>query len=219
MTPGPLSTISNSYFSSSSQKHYGSGNHFCLKFDRFCYIKEVLGKAMDAEQKPSLFKEKDPQDLILSAKKRLEESKNKEERFAVLRSIANLNTAWAYEVLLNALADPHEEIRRFLVARLAQKEDLDLNLLYKRLQTPPWYIKIEVLKILGLKKNQRSAKHIEAVLGESNDEVRRTAAQVLGEIGGDHARSLLVKLTRDSNPFVRKAAEKSLNATSELKFL
>ncbi len=174
---------------------------------------------MDSESKFSPNEEQDHLELSKSAQKKIKESKDKGERLKVLQSIAVLNTPWSFEVLLDALADPNEEIRRFIVTQLAQKENLDPNLLYKRLSQPPWYIKTEVLKILGLRKNPRSAKHIEVVLEESNDEVRRTAAAVLGDIGGEFARALLVKLTRDQNPFVRKTAEKSLSETSDLKFL
>ena len=174
---------------------------------------------MASKQKSISFEEQNHHDPAVSAQKKIAESKNKEERLKVIKSILRVDAPWIYEVLLNALADPHEEIRRFIVNQLAKKENLDLKLLYNRLSKPPWYIKIEILNILGLRKNPNSAKHIEVVLQESNDEVRRTAAKVLGEIGGDFARTLLVKLTRDQNPFVRRAAEKSLNETSELKFL
>jgi len=174
---------------------------------------------MASEQKPFGQKEQDLLDLSKAAQKKIASSKNKEERLKVLQSIASLDALWTYDVLLDALADPNGEIRRYIVTQLAQKENLDLNLLYRRLSRPPWHIKIEVLKILGLQKNPRSAKHIEVVLNESNDEVRRTAASVLGDIGGDLARAILVKLTQDQNPFVRKMAEKSLNETSNLKFL
>lgn len=173
---------------------------------------------MDSEQKSSSNEDQDHLKLALSAQKKIAESKNKEERFKVLQSIVRLDTPWIYDVLLNALADPNEEIRHYITTQMAQKENLDLSLLYNRLSKPPWYIKIEVLKILGLRKNPSSAKHIEIALNESNDEVRRTAAVTLGQIGGEVARTLLVKLTQDQNPFVRKTAEKSLNETSDLKF-
>jgi len=174
---------------------------------------------MDNGHKSSFSKDQDPLKLTVSAQKKIAESKNKEERLKVLQSIVRLDAPWIYDVLLNALADPTEEIRRYIVTQMAQKENLDLSVLYNRLSKPPWHIKIEVLKILGLRKNPSSAKHIEVVLNESNDEVRRTAAAALGQIGGEVARTLLVKLTRDQNPFVRKTAEKSLNETSDLKFL
>ena len=174
---------------------------------------------MTSEQKSAPHEEQDPLELSKSAQKKIAMCKDKGERLKVLQSIASLDALWTYDVLLNALADPNEEIRRYIVTQLAQKENLDLNLLYNRLSKPPWFIKIEVLKILGLLKNPRSAKHIEVVLNESNDEVRRTAASALGNIGGEFARALLVKLTQDQNPFVRKMAEKSLNETSDLKFL
>ncbi len=174
---------------------------------------------MDNGHKTSFSKDQDHLKLAVSAQKKIAESKNKEERLKVLQSILRLDAPWIYDVLLNALADPIEEIRNYIVTQIAQKEILDLSVFYNRLSTPPWYIKIEVLKILGLRKNPSSAKHIEVALNESNDEVRRTAAVALGQIGGEVARTLLVKLTQDQNPFVRKTAEKSLNETSDLKFL
>ena len=174
---------------------------------------------MDSKQKSASHEEHDPLELSQSAQKKIAETKDKGERLKVLQSIAKLEALWTQNVLLNALADPNEEIRSYIVTQLAQKENLDLSLLYNRLSMPPWNIKNEVLKILGIRKNPRSAKYIEVVLNESNDEVRRTAAAVLGNIGGEFARSLLVKLTRDQNPFVRKTAEKSLDETSSLKFL
>jgi len=174
---------------------------------------------MKSETKSSFKEDEDHLKLALSTQKKIAESKNKEERLKVLRSIVRRDAPWIYDVLLNALADPIEEIRNYIVTQIAQKENLDLSVLYKRLSTPPWYIKIEVLKILGLRKNPNSAKHIEVTLSESNDAVRKAAATALGQIGGEVARNLLVKLTRDQNPFVRRTAEKSLNETSDLKFL
>ena len=174
---------------------------------------------MGSEQKSFPHLEQDHLELSISAQKKIAESKDKGERLKVLQSIASLDALWVYDVLLNALADPNEEIRNYLVTQLAQKENLDPGLLYNRLSKPPWFIKNEILKILGILKNPRSAKHIEIILKESNDDVRRTAAEVLGNIGGEIARALLVKLTQDQNPFVRKTAEKSLNKTSRLKFL
>jgi len=173
---------------------------------------------MDIEQKSGAQEKLDSLEFSTAAQKKISEAKDKGERLLVLQSIAKLDALWTQNVLLDALADPNEEIRNYIVTQLAQKENLDLSLLYNRLSMPPWYIKNEVLKILGIRKNPRSAKYIEVILDESNDEVRRTAAKVLGKIGGELALSLLVKLTRDPNPFVRKTAEKSLNETSSLKF-
>ncbi len=174
---------------------------------------------MKRETKSSFKEDEDHLKLALSTQKKIAESKNKEERLKVLRSIVRRDDPWIYDVLLNALADPIEEIRNYIVTQIAQKENLDLSVLYKRLSTPPWYIKIEVLKILELRKNPNSAKYLEVALSESNDAVRKAAATALGQIGGEVARNLLVKLTRDRNPFVRRTAEKSLNETSDLKFL
>ena len=174
---------------------------------------------MEKDLKDLLKDEKDTRLLAHSALNRIRETKDKQKRMQIIQTLANVDERWAYQVLLDALADPLEEIRRHIVSLLARKDDLDLSLLYERLSSPPWNVKIEVLRILGLRKNPLAAKHIELVLADPNVEVRRMAAEVLGRIGGKEALSILVKLTKDKNPFVRKAAEKSLNETSDLKFL
>ena len=107
----------------------------------------------------------------------LSENRDNGERLKVLPSLTKQDALWTQNVLLDALADSNEEIRNYIVQQLSQKENLDLNLLYIRLSKPPWFIKTEILKILGILKNPRSAQHIEAVLNESNDEGLKTAAE------------------------------------------
>jgi HEAT repeat protein len=101
---------------------------------------------------------------------------------------------------------------------LGNRENLDLNLLYQRLLTPPWYAKTACLKILGLRRAASSVEHIKNLMNDSNIEVRRTLAVVLGEIGDDKALALLAKLTNDSSPFVKKPAQQALQKASQLKF-
>jgi HEAT repeat protein len=79
-------------------------------------------------------------------------------------------------------------------------------------------VKNRVLNILGIKKNPHSLSRIESILTDPNVEVRRTAALTLGQIGGKEALALLARMTKDTNPFVRKAAEKALQETSDLRF-
>ncbi|MGD2294818.1 MAG: HEAT repeat domain-containing protein [Candidatus Aminicenantes bacterium] len=174
---------------------------------------------MSDEPKIPQAKEMAQQQLAQSTINRIKKTTDNEKRLQIIQSIASIEDPWAVNVLLDSLADKYEDIRRFIVDFMAQNDKLDISLLYERLSKPPWYAKIEVLKILGLRKNPLSAKHIEIVLQEPSVDVRKTAAEVLGQIGGKDALAILAKLTKDENPFVRKAAEKSLNATSDLKFL
>jgi HEAT repeat protein len=101
---------------------------------------------------------------------------------------------------------------------LSSRENLNLNLLYEKLHKPPWYVKTECLRILGLRKNAASVKHIENLVHDPNIEVRRTLARVLGEIGGKKAQALLTILTEDDSPFVRTPALQALQEAGTVKF-
>lgn len=150
---------------------------------------------------------------------KLQETKDKSQRLRIVQTLFRMDAPWALDVLLDCLADRSIEIRTAIARHLVAREKIDLALLYKRLSSPPWNVKIEILKILGLRKDEGSAQHIAAVVKDSNVDVRKTAAEVLGLVGGKEAAALLVQLAKDKNPFVRRSAEKSLRETSELKFM
>lgn len=142
----------------------------------------------------------------------------KEKKLKVIKSVTHVKDSWVDEVLLEALADPSEEIRDFIIQELGKREHLSPNVIYPRLFRPPWYVKSSVLKILAIQKNPRSIQLIRTVINDSNAEVRCSAAAALGEIGGEEALVLLNKLAKDSNRFVRKSAEEALSKASRLKF-
>ncbi len=152
-----------------------------------------------------------------SAQKKIQAAKEKQERFRILKNIASANVAWADEVLIQTLQDPSEDIRDFIVKELACKEKLDLKQLYQRINKPPWYVKTGCLRILGLRKNPSSVKHMEPLVDDPNVEVRRTLAFALGEIGGKKALSLLTLLSEDDSAFVRAAARQALQKASAAK--
>jgi HEAT repeat protein len=60
--------------------------------------------------------------------------------------------------------------------------------------------------------------HIEALITEPNVEVRRAIASALGEIGGKKSLSLLLKLSKDRNQFVRASAEEAIAKVSNIRF-
>jgi len=117
------------------------------------------------------------------------------------------------------LDDPCEKIRDSIIQELGNRNNYKLELLYKKLGTPPWYLKSSCLKILGCKKDPNSIKHIASCLHEPNADVRATTARILGDIGGREALSLLARLVKDQNYFVRISAEKALLKASDIKFI
>ncbi len=146
-------------------------------------------------------------------------TQDKQKRLKVLKAYSRMDTRLAEKVLVEALGDPCEEIRDFIVRELARRDSLDLDLVCGRLAGPPWYARSAALRIIGMRKAEKAVRHIERVLGDANADVRKCAADALGEIGGREVLALLVRLRKDASPYVRQAAEDGLRKASELKFV
>jgi HEAT repeat protein len=121
-------------------------------------------------------------------------------------------------VLLESLDDTNEEIRKLIIQELGKRDHLDLDPVAEKLSHPLWYVKSSALKILGLKGDKGVLIHIEALLTEPNVEVRRALASALGNIGGKKSLSLLLKLSKDRNQFVRASAEEAILRVSNIRF-
>jgi HEAT repeat protein len=145
-------------------------------------------------------------------------TEDKQKRLKVLKAYARLDTRLAGKVLIEALGDPCEEIRDFIVRELGERESFDPDLAYAKLSGPPWYARSAVLRVLAARRPDGAVRHIERVLDDANADVRKCAAEALGEIGGKDALRLLVRLKKDQSPYVRLAAEKGLRKASEIKF-
>lgn len=149
---------------------------------------------------------------------KLKKTQDKELRSKMLMALATIRQSWVLSILLDALADPSEIIRENVIRQLAKREDLTPDYLYPRLKNQPWFVKVAVLKILGLKKEKGAIKELAHILDDPNVEVRRQTALCLGQIRAKEGIPLLVKLLKDSSPYVRSAAEDALRQTSQLRF-
>ena len=145
-------------------------------------------------------------------------TEDRHKRMKVIKAYARMNTRLADRILVGALSDPCEEIRGYLVRELGGKSDLDISLTFPKLAGPPWYARSAVLKIMGMRRDAAAIPRIETILCDSNADVRKCAAEALGEIGGRDALRLLVRLKKDGNPYVRQAAEEGLRKASEVRF-
>jgi len=168
--------------------------------------------------RPSGDQENDTDVITKAVLRKIDILQNRDKKLRLLRSLARLSHPWVCAVLLELLADPSEEIRDLAVRELAARDDCPILTIYQKLTRPPWYVKSAILRILGARKKAEAVKHIEAVLDDPNVEVKRGAAQALGEIGGKEARTLLVRLTKDSNPYVRLAAAEALDKICDFRF-
>jgi 3-methyladenine DNA glycosylase AlkD len=182
--------------------------------DNFRAIANAAKRAMKE------FGEKDKKSrfYVESVLRKLRSLPDKERRLKILKAISKLQASWVLKVLLEALNDPCETNRDFLVKELSQREIWNFSALYEKLRNPPWYVKSAVLKVLGHRKDARALPSIEHVLADTNVDVRKSAADALGEIGGKEALALLVKLTKDKSAYVRTAAIDGLRRVSRVRF-
>jgi hypothetical protein len=170
---------------------------------------------MDEPRAPG---ENSPSRICRAFLDKLGRTPDKAKRRTILESCAKLRASWAEELLWEALADPHEGIRDFVVRELRRRELLHPEFAWKRLQLPPWYARSSALEIIGYRHLREAVPKIRQVIGDANVEVRRAAAEALGEIGGEEAVRLLVRLKKDANPYVRAAAEEAIGKTSAVRF-
>ncbi|MFC2165931.1 HEAT repeat domain-containing protein [Acidobacteriota bacterium] len=156
--------------------------------------------------------------LYRSALRKISAAKDRRKRLELIESMVPIKDSWASGVLLESLDDRNEEIRKLIIQELGIRDDLDLEIVTEKLSHPLWYVKSSALKILGLKRDKGVLIHIEALLTEPNVEVRRAIASALGDIGGKKSLSLLLKLSKDRNKFVRGSAEEAIAKVSNIRF-
>lgn len=175
----------------------------------------TLTSGKDAPPRRRVRRGADPSDNIL---KKIRTTQDSRIRLKIIRAVSGIEAGWVDSVLLESLSDPNEAVRKFLVETLSSRPDLNPERIYKRMALPPWYQKSSCLKILGARKDPGCLRHIEILLNDPNVDVKRTAAETLGEIGGREALALLARLVRDKNHFVRISAERAMLKASDLKF-
>jgi len=160
-------------------------------------------------------KKRNPSKKVL---KKILATSDRQKRLKIIKALARITNNWTNYVLLEIISDPCENIRDFIISELGRRKNLDLDLIYNKLTTPPWFVKSSCLRLLGIKKDLQSVKYIRALIEDPNADVRITAAQTLGEIGGEESLALLARLIQDKNHFVKASAEKAMEKVSHLKF-
>jgi hypothetical protein len=162
-----------------------------------------------------------PKKKRVSEKKVLQKVKSiqdKNKRLHVINALSTIKRSWVGRVLSDCLDDPSEQIRDRLLSILGSWDNLNVDRLYPRLNTPPWYVKSIILKLIGIRQEQKAIPHIAKIIHESNADVRKTAAETLGQLKGKKSLALLAVLLKDQNQFVRAAAEKATRAASDIRF-
>jgi HEAT repeat protein len=150
--------------------------------------------------------------------RKLDILQGRERKMKMLRSIGRLDSTWACAVLFELLSDPSEDVRDAAVRELARRDDCPCAKLHERLRQPPWYVKSAILRIICLRKDAGAVEAIKGVIEDPNVEVRRWAALALGRIGGTEARTILIRLTKDRNIYVKQAATDALDKICDFKF-
>lgn len=143
---------------------------------------------------------------------------DRKKRRAILTACAKVRAPWAEELLWEALGDSCESVRDLVLSELSAREPLSLDHALSRLSRPPWYAKSAALKVIGRRRLREAVPEMGRVIRDPNADVRRSAAEALGQIGGEEALRLLVGLKKDANQFVRAAAEEAIVKASPVRF-
>jgi hypothetical protein len=137
--------------------------------------------------------ESSPSPICAAFVLKLGRTPDKAKRQRILAACVKVRRPWAEELLWEALADPNEGVRSFVVMELRRRPALRLELALRRLRLPPWYARSSVLGIIGHRR-------------------------IVDELGGEAAVRVLVRLKKDANPYVRAAAEEAIGKTSKVRF-
>lgn len=144
---------------------------------------------------------------------------DRKRRLAVLAACAKIQAPWAEELLWEALGDSCEGVRDAVLRELSEREPLSLKHALERLDRPPWYAKSAALKVIGRRRMLEAVLEMHHIIRDPNADVRRSAAEALGKIGGEEALRLLVGMKKDPNQFVRAAADEAILKASALRFI
>ncbi len=161
----------------------------------------------------------DPRRVRAAYRRMLSALEDKRRRLRMLKACAGLSAPWVEGVLWDALCDPCEENRDFLVRALAARPEIDRETGAARLVTgAPWIVRSAAARIFALRKDAAAIPHLQKLLKDPNIDVRRTAAEAVGAIGGPKALAILVKFRKDACLPVRAAAERGIERLSEIRF-
>jgi hypothetical protein len=160
----------------------------------------------------------DIRDMAAAVGRKIDILQDRAKKLKMVRTLAQGNAPWVPYVFLELLGDVIEEIRDLAVRELTRRDDWPSAALFERLDRPPWYAKSACLRILAERKEPEAVPHIKGLIDDPNADVKRSAALALGAIGGQEARSLLVRLARDKSHYVRAAAEEMLERLCDFKF-
>ncbi len=156
--------------------------------------------------------------ICLSFLAKLGRTPDKAGRQAILSACIKVRSTWVDELLWESLADPNEGVRDLVSKELRRRQPLSLGPALRRLRLPPWYARSAALGIIAHQRVREAFPEIKRAVDDANADVRRAAAEALGEIGGEEALRLLVRLKKDANPHVRAAAEEAIRRTSGVRF-
>jgi hypothetical protein len=149
---------------------------------------------------------------------KLARTPDRAKRQRILTACVKVRRPWTEELLWEALADPNETVRDFVARELAGLPELRLEPALRRLRLPPWFARSAALGIIGRRRIAEAVSAVVRAAADANVDVRRSAAEALGEIGGEEAVRALVRLKKDANPYVRAAAEQAIEKTSRVRF-
>jgi len=84
-------------------------------------------------------------EIIARILTKIRTTRDKKIRGKIIMALAGLRQPWVGPVLIEALADPSEEIRAKIISQLGTWDNLPCEWLLPKLRNQPWYVKVSVL--------------------------------------------------------------------------
>ncbi|HDT12955.1 MAG TPA: HEAT repeat domain-containing protein [Candidatus Aminicenantes bacterium] len=157
-------------------------------------------------------------DVCQAFLKKLARTTDKARRLRIVAACAKVPRPWSEELMWEALADPHQGVRDLAVRELLARPSLSPEWTAGRLRRPPWYARSSALAVIGRRRLKEALPLVTEAAEDPNADVRRAAAEALGEFGGEAALRRLVRLRKDASPHVRAAAETAIAKTTGVRF-
>ena len=116
------------------------------------------------------------------------------------------------EVIIGALKDPEEGIRKLAAEALERLEVRDrLDLLVKKIDTGEMLEKIRALYTIAELKGPKIIEHLGKAVRDSSEDVRAAAVRALGSTGDVNALPHLIEALKDTSSIVVRAAVEAIS--------
>ncbi|NLN91456.1 MAG: HEAT repeat domain-containing protein, partial [candidate division WS1 bacterium] len=136
-------------------------------------------------------------------------------RWECVWALGEIGDHRAVEPLIEALEDTDSSVSEGAALALSKLGSLAVDRLIEALPSADPEVRLAVVWVLGVVRDQRAASYLAPLLGSADAAMRATAATALGRLRAPSAVPLLVDLLRDQDEEVRGAAANALGLVAD----